>query len=91
MLLWNWLIPVIFGLELINFWQALGLLVLSRLFFGGFGKFWLSHRMDGLHRHRNPLFEKWAEMNDEQRKEFLKHRKEHLHFGHDFFNSNTEK
>ncbi|MDR2868479.1 MAG: hypothetical protein LBV46_02935, partial [Bacteroidales bacterium] len=36
MLLWNALIPAIFGLVCINFWQALGLLVLGRMLFGGF-------------------------------------------------------
>jgi|SRR5215472_183584 len=35
--LWNWLLPPIFGLPLITFWQALGLLALSRILFGGFG------------------------------------------------------
>jgi len=33
MLLWNWLIPGIFGLETITFWQALGLNLLSGLLF----------------------------------------------------------
>lgn len=37
MLLWNWLMPAIFGLPLINFYQAIGLLVLSKLVFSGFG------------------------------------------------------
>lgn len=32
MLLWNWLMPVIFGLPTITFWQAYGLLWLIRLF-----------------------------------------------------------
>ncbi len=36
MLLWNALIPGIFGLKLIGYWQALGLLVLARILFGGF-------------------------------------------------------
>jgi hypothetical protein len=35
--LWNWLIPSIFGLPSITVSKALGLLLLSRLFFGGFG------------------------------------------------------
>lgn len=35
MLLWNWLVPVIFGLGTITFWQALGLIVLVKLIFGG--------------------------------------------------------
>ncbi len=36
MSLWNWLLPGIFGLPAIGFWQALGLLVLSKILFGGF-------------------------------------------------------
>jgi hypothetical protein len=35
--LWNALMPAIFGLPTIGFWQALGMLVLSRLLFGQFG------------------------------------------------------
>lgn len=30
-LLWNWLMPVIFGLPEITFWQSLGLVLLSNL------------------------------------------------------------
>jgi hypothetical protein len=37
MRLWNWLLPPLFGLSSITFWQALGLLALSRILFGGFG------------------------------------------------------
>ena len=36
--LWNWLLPDIFGLRRVTFWEALGLLALSRILFGGFGK-----------------------------------------------------
>jgi len=31
MLLWNWLMPTIFGLGTINYWQAWGLVLLSHL------------------------------------------------------------
>ena len=34
--LWNWLVPSVFGWHSITFWQALGLLVLSKILFGGF-------------------------------------------------------
>jgi hypothetical protein len=34
--LWNALMPSIFGLPAIGFWQALGLLLLGRILFGGF-------------------------------------------------------
>lgn len=33
MLLWNWLMPMIFGLCTLTFWQAYGLLVLTSLMF----------------------------------------------------------
>ena len=36
-LLWNWLLPPLFGWRQIAFWQALGLLALCRIFFGGLG------------------------------------------------------
>jgi hypothetical protein len=35
--LWNWLMPAIFGLGKITFWQAFGIVLLARLLFGGFG------------------------------------------------------
>jgi hypothetical protein len=35
--LWNWLAPDIFALRRITFWEALGLLALCRILFGGFG------------------------------------------------------
>ena len=33
MCLWNWLMPTIFGVVKISFWQALGLNLLSGIFF----------------------------------------------------------
>lgn len=37
MALWNWLVPVLFAGPTVTFWQALGLLALGRILFGGFG------------------------------------------------------
>ena len=37
MLLWNWLMPEVFGLPRLSFWQGFGLLALCRLLFGGLG------------------------------------------------------
>lgn len=37
MWLWNWLIPELFGFKPIDFWQAVGLLALARILFGGLG------------------------------------------------------
>src|SRR6187455_2312465 len=36
-LLWNWLMPMLFGLREVTFWQAVGILALSRILFGGLG------------------------------------------------------
>jgi len=35
MLLWNWLMPEIFGLTKIGFWESLGLLFLTSFLFKG--------------------------------------------------------
>jgi hypothetical protein len=84
MLLWNALLPDIFGLAVINFWQSLGLLALVRLLFGGFGG---KMAFAGRGRHeggfgKNPLREKWLKMTPEERKEFVKHR--HFGYGHGY-------
>jgi hypothetical protein len=50
MLLWNWLLPPLFGWPVVTFWQALGLLALCRILFGGFGRHgggYRSHRTPG--------------------------------------------
>jgi hypothetical protein len=46
MWLWNWLMPVIFNLGVITYWQAVGLAVLGRLLFGS-----LHHGGHGHGRH----------------------------------------
>jgi hypothetical protein len=52
MLLWNVLLPQIFGITAVNFWQALGLLALSKILFGGFGfGSYFGHK----HNYRNPI------------------------------------
>ena len=38
MTLWNWLVPVLFNGPVITFWQSIGLLLLSKILFQGFGK-----------------------------------------------------
>ncbi|SHG75895.1 hypothetical protein [Flagellimonas flava] len=34
MLLWNWLMPDLFGLTTIGYWQALGIMLLAKIIFG---------------------------------------------------------
>ena len=66
MLLWNALIPVIFHLTAISFWQAAGILILSKILFGfgkgghrGGGAPWMHHRM-----------ERFKNMSPEERERF---------------------
>lgn len=61
-LLWNWLAPSLFGLRQITFWQALGLLVICRILFGGFGM----HRRAG-HTAGRRMAERWERMTPEER------------------------
>jgi hypothetical protein len=39
MWLWNWLMPEIFGLTTLNYWQAVGLFILLKILIGGCGGF----------------------------------------------------
>ena len=65
MSLWNWLGPALFGWKLITYWQALGLLILSKILFGGFrGGGWRG----GQWRHR--MMERWEQMTPEERERF---------------------
>jgi len=62
MRLWNWLMPALFGWHGITFWQAIGILVLSKILFGGFhGR----HGGRGHWRHR--MSERWEKMTPEER------------------------
>jgi Ca2+/H+ antiporter, TMEM165/GDT1 family len=63
--LWNALIPEIFGWHQISFWQALGLLILSKVLFGGFHP-----RNDGRRHWKNRMKERWEGMTPEQRERF---------------------
>lgn len=65
MWLWNWLMPVIFGLHTISYWQAWGLIVLSKILFGGF------HGHHGFRENwRARLIRRWEDMTPEEREKF---------------------
>jgi len=79
MLLWNFLMPGIFGLAVINYWQAVGLFALAHILFGSFSR---GHMMSGVwHERKNPIYEKWKKMTPEQQKEFINRRRQ-FGFGH---------
>ena len=60
--LWNWLMPALFGLKAITFWQGLGLLVLCRILVGGLGG-----GSNNSRRRERRLKERWEHMTPEER------------------------
>lgn len=67
MLLWNAILPDLTGVSSISFWQALGLLVLSKILFGGFSGGCHNKKKNGPpHRFRK----KWRNMDEEERQKF---------------------
>ncbi len=70
MLLWNGLMPVIFGLSVITFWQAAGLLILAKILFGGFHAGRRGCCCGG-HKHgswKHKFKHKWTNMSEEDKK-----------------------
>jgi Ca2+/H+ antiporter, TMEM165/GDT1 family len=66
--LWNAILPAVLGVKAISFVQALGILLLSKILFGGFG------RGGGFNRKRHEwgqqMQEKWGAMSPEEREKF---------------------
>lgn len=83
MLLWNWLMPEIFGLIAITYWQAVGLFLLVKLFIGGFGHHKSENRKDKFHDRFKQKFSKeniskwkhynqfWKEKGEQAYNEYL--------------------
>jgi len=76
MMLWNWLTPPLFGWHTITFWQAWGLLALSRILFGGLGL----HRSAGWNMRRR-MDERWNVMTPEEREHFRQRMRERFGMG----------
>jgi hypothetical protein len=82
MQLWNWLMPDLFNLHAITFWQGVGLLVLGKMLFGGFRSKWGGRcgygHCGGGHRGywRNRWEEKMMNMSPEEREKFKQRMKE---------------
>jgi hypothetical protein len=73
--LWNWLLPPLFGWRQISFWQAVGLLTLCRILFGG-----VSGR--GFHRsnYRRRMAERCEHLTPEERERFRQRMRERFGF-----------
>ena len=79
MRLWNWLLPPLFGWAQIGFWQALGLLLLCRILFGGSG--WRGSTRSNIRRRMKErceqrIEERAANMTPEEREQFRQRMRE---------------
>ena len=75
-LLWNWLLPPLFGFKQVTFWQALALLALCRILFGGFGG-----RGFARSNARRRITERaWERMTPEERERFRQGMRERCGF-----------
>ena len=62
--LWNWLAPALFGWRQVTFWQAVGLLALCRILFGGWSGGGRRSKFDGR------MGKRWEKMTPEEREQF---------------------
>lgn len=70
MLLWNYTLAEITPVQRINFWQAMALLLLCRILFGGF-RFGGPKNRGGIPPQQVQQWrEKWTHMSDEERERF---------------------
>jgi hypothetical protein len=69
-------VPPIFGFRQITFWQAVGILALCRILFGGLGH-------PGFHRSnfRRRMAERWGNMTPEERERFRQGMRRRCGFG----------
>lgn len=67
--LWNWLVPTLFSGPIISFWQAIGLLALSKILFWGLGggRKWGGHRS---HHWKGKWAERYSKLSPEEREKF---------------------
>jgi len=65
--LWNWLTPPLFGWHVLGYWQALGLLALCRILFGGLG---VGGGGGPRSMFRRRMRERWEQMSPEDRERF---------------------
>lgn len=75
--LWNWLMPDIFGLQEICWMQAMGLVILSKILFGGFkgakkccGSNPVKEKMKKHFGWKDKMKERYENMSDEEKAKF---------------------
>ena len=64
MYLWNNILHVVTGVGLVSFWQALGILILAKILFGGFKGM---HKHHKCHSEMHDMHHKWMKLSPEER------------------------
>jgi len=80
MFLWNAILPAVIHVGTINFWQALGILILSKILFSGFRHDYPRRSMHS-HSKLHHLREKWEKMTDEEKAKYKEEWKNFYHPG----------
>jgi Ca2+/H+ antiporter, TMEM165/GDT1 family len=65
--LWNAILPAVLGVKVISFWQALGILALSKILFGGFGG---RGHWRGSPAWKEKMKQRWDKMTPDEREKF---------------------
>jgi Ca2+/H+ antiporter, TMEM165/GDT1 family len=68
MLLWNATLPGVLGVNCISYWQAVGLLILSKILFSGFPARTFGHNF---HDPRKEIIAKWKHLTPEERENMI--------------------
>jgi Ca2+/H+ antiporter, TMEM165/GDT1 family len=72
---WNMVMPEVLGLKVISYFQAFGILFLSRMLFGGFGFRWMNN--GGKSKFwKERMHMKMCNMNEDEKEEFKRKLKE---------------
>lgn len=81
MFLWNAILPDTVGVKPLTYWKAMGLLVLSKILFGGFGRGRGSWKQKGRKKFQEKFQDKWQNkwmgMSEEERREAQQRWKNH--------------
>jgi hypothetical protein len=86
MSLWNSILPGVIHVSAITFWQAAGILLLSKILFGGLPGGWGRRQ-----RWRGKMAEKWQNMTPEEREKFQQHWKDRCgHWGRTPFSEQSQ-
>lgn len=92
MLLWNALIPAIFSGPVISYWQAAGLLLLSKILFGSMGRgFGKRHHHYPDEMWKQKLKAKYEAMSPEEQEKFRSKCSSRFSFADDFCADSEKK